>query len=435
MLGLPPWLLIFPILGLIVLVHELGHFITAKYFGIKVLEFGFGFPPRIFGIPYKGTIYSVNWIPLGGFVRMLGEEDPTHPNSFAKQDIWKRALVLTAGSLMNFVLPIIIFTIMFMLPHDTPVSGSIIIRGVIPGSPAHESGLKPGDIILKINDTSVMFPDQLIDQIHNNLGEPTEVTYIPGTNIGPIQTSPELMTIEKVTLIPRINPPTLTVVETLNPSDDNSTKNPTGKIITLNSDGSFKYNNNESISIGYNSYKNQISVKTARKYNPDLMVNDKLPQGPLGISINVTNIRMGTTTEPIWTAIGKSSQTIWNILVFTKNSLTQGLSTMSNPGITGPIGIAQATGEGVALLGITWIFQLAAILSISLGVLNMLPIPALDGGRMMFVVIEWTRGGKRVSPKRENMVHLIGFAILIGLMIFISYQDIARLLNGHSLLG
>ena len=108
---------------------------------------------------------------------------------------------------------------------------------------------------------------------------------------------------------------------------------------------------------------------------------------------------------------------------------------MSNPGITGPIGIAQATGEGVSLLGITWIFQLAAILSISLGVLNMLPIPALDGGRMMFVVIEWTRGGKRVSPKRENMVHLIGFAILIGLMIFISYQDIARLLNGHSLLG
>ena len=124
-----------------------------------------------------------------------------------------------------------------------------------------------------------MFPDQLIDQIHNNLGEPTEVTYIPGTNIGPIQTSPELMTIEKVTLIPRINPPTLTVVETLNPSDDNSTKNPTGKIITLNSDGSFKYNNNESISIGYNSYKNQISVKTARKYNPDLMVNDNYLKG------------------------------------------------------------------------------------------------------------------------------------------------------------
>ena len=86
-------------------------------FGIKVLEFGFGFPPLIFGIPYKGTIYSVNWIPLGGFVRMLGEEDPTHPNSFAKQDIWKRALVLTAGSLMNFVLPIIIFTIMFRQIH------------------------------------------------------------------------------------------------------------------------------------------------------------------------------------------------------------------------------------------------------------------------------------------------------------------------------
>ena len=118
MFGLPSWLLIVPVLAVLIFVHELGHFVTAKLFGIKVTEFGFGFPPRIYGVPFRGTIYSVNWIPLGGFVRMVGEEDPTDPESFARQSIPKRLTVLAAGSAMNLVLPVVIFTALFMLPHD-----------------------------------------------------------------------------------------------------------------------------------------------------------------------------------------------------------------------------------------------------------------------------------------------------------------------------
>ena len=97
MFGLPSWLIIVPVLGALVFIHELGHFASAKWFGIKVEEFGFGFPPRVFGVKFKGTIYSLNWIPLGGFVRMLGEEDPSDPRSFARQSALKRAVVLMAG--------------------------------------------------------------------------------------------------------------------------------------------------------------------------------------------------------------------------------------------------------------------------------------------------------------------------------------------------
>ena len=142
MFGLPSWLLIVPVLAALVFVHELGHYLAAKRFGIKVLEFGFGFPPRLFGVKYGETIYSVNAIPLGGFVKLLGEEDPTDERSFARQSVWKRTVVLCAGSFMNFVTPIVIFTVLFMLPQDVPV-GTVQVTGVAPGSPAQAAGIRP----------------------------------------------------------------------------------------------------------------------------------------------------------------------------------------------------------------------------------------------------------------------------------------------------
>ena len=139
-------------------------------------------------------------------------------------------------------------------------------------------------------------------------------------------------------------------------------------------------------------------------------------------------------TEPIWRAVPLSLGTIKDILLFTKDGVTQGLSSGENPGIAGPIGIAQATGEVVDELGFAWVFQLTALLSVSLGIMNILPIPALDGGRLMFVVIEWVRGGKRISPKKEGLVHMMGFVVLIGLILAVSYFDILRILNGGSIL-
>ena len=161
---MPSWLLVIPVLSILVFVHELGHFLTAKRFGIKVTEFGFGFPPRLWGISIGETLYSINLIPLGGFVKMVGEEDPTEPRSFARQSILKRSIVLIAGSFMNLLLPLFIFATILSLPHDTLV-GTVTISGVAPNSPAEESGLQEGDSILEINSLRISNHMDLVKEI------------------------------------------------------------------------------------------------------------------------------------------------------------------------------------------------------------------------------------------------------------------------------
>ena len=398
MFGLPSWTLIFPILAFLVLIHELGHFATAKWFGIEVMEFGFGFPPRIFGVRYRGTLYSLNLIPLGGFVRMLGEEDPTAPNSFARQTVGKRAVVLVAGSFMNLVLPVVIFTVLFMLPHDSLIGGEVFVSGVAPGSPAQEAGLRGGDTILMVDGERIISPDELASAIKGKRGQPVELSVRRGSRITGLGFSPEFMSIEAMTLVPRVDPPKLKVVETVTDP------------------------------------AREVSLTQARRYDTSLKVGDTMVQKAIGVRIGLANPKFGKTTDPIWTAFPKSFETIWDVLSFTWNGIFEGVSTQSNPGITGPVGIAQVTGEVVDRFGFSLVFQLAALLSISLGIVNILPIPALDGGRLMFVVIEWLRRGRRISPQREGLVHMVGFAILIAFIVVLSYSDIARIINGESFL-
>ena len=133
---IPGWILVIPILTFLVFVHELGHFAVAKKLGIKVTEFGFGFPPRLWGIKRGETLYSVNIIPLGGFVKMVGEEDPSEQRSFARQPVIHRMAVLLAGPLMNLVIPILIFTVLLALPHDKHV-GTVMVGSVAPLSLIH----------------------------------------------------------------------------------------------------------------------------------------------------------------------------------------------------------------------------------------------------------------------------------------------------------
>ena len=394
MFGLPAWLLVVPVVGFLIFVHELGHFITAKRFGIKVAEFGFGFPPRIFGVRYGETIYSINWIPLGGFVRMVGEEDPTEPRSFARQSVYKRAVVLVSGSLVNLLVPVVIFTILFMLPHNTLVRGDVVITGVAPGSPAKEAGLRSGDTIVSVAGERVMTPGELVGLIRDKRGRPVELSVRRGSLIPGLGSSVEYSSVETVQLVPRSKAPDLKVVrEVTDPSTE-------------------------------------ASLTEARRYDARLKIGDTITQSFIGVMIGVANARVEKTTDPIWEAVPNSFTTIWDVLVFTKNGIVDSVSTGSNPGLVGPVGIAQATGEGVSRFGFSWVFQLMALISISLGIVNMLPIPALDGGRLVFVLIEWARGGKRISPQREGLVHLIGFAVLLSFIVAISYFDIIRILNG-----
>ena len=340
-------------LAVLVVIHELGHFITAKLFGIQVDEFGFGFPPRLLGFRRGETLYSINLLPLGGFVRLAGENDDTGPRTFSSKGTGTRFLVLVAGPLMNVILPIIIFAVFFMIPQDVAV-GNVSVTEVVPDSPAARAGIEPGDIIERANGRQIENIHDLTEVIMLNLG--SEMTWQVRYGLGE----------DTIHVVPRWNWP----------------------------EG----------------------------------------QGPTGIGITLTNTSVVSRSEPPWRAVPHAFGRVRDILVLMKNEITRLVAVGGTPQITGPIGIAQVTGEVAREGGLASVVVLAAILSLSLAILNILPIPALDGGRILFVVIEWARRGKRISAKREGLVHMIGFATLMSLVAVISYFDILRLLQGESLL-
>jgi regulator of sigma E protease len=154
-----------------------------------------------------------------------------------------------------------------------------------------------------------------------------------------------------------------------------------------------------------------------------------------GVSMQLTNIPVERRSEAPWTAVGLALSNTWDMLVLLKQEIFGWITGNSAPELSGPIGIAQITGEVTQQMGIQGWLLLAILFSINLAILNILPIPMLDGGRLLFVAIEWVRRGKRVSPEREGLVHLIGFIVLITLIVLISANDISRLIRGGSLLG
>ncbi|MCH9009308.1 MAG: site-2 protease family protein [Chloroflexi bacterium] len=434
MFGLPMWLLVFPVLGFLILIHELGHFLTAKWFGITVKEFGFGFPPRLIGFKFSryGTIYSINVIPLGGFVRMIGEngedvtkedtekhlreksvvfirrgleeageiadEPPPKEVSFADQTVLKRAIVLCAGSFMNLLFPLVTFAILFLIPQDAIV-GAVVINGVAPGSPAAQAGLREGDTVIAVQGRPIDNHFELIQRVMTRLGSPTEIEIRRGAFIsGSLIPEPTSANTEIVTLVPRLNPPDLVVVQTVtDPSKE-------------------------------------VSLSEARRYLPELEVGDSLTQGAVGIMIGTFDQHTEKRSYPVWDAVPMSAQKMWDVVLLTKNGVARWMAGGPDPGFAGPVGIARVTGMVAEVGGISPLIEFMALISISLGVINILPIPALDGGRLLFVIIEWARRGKRISPQREGLVHLVGFVVLISLIVVISYFDVVRLLNGDSLI-
>jgi regulator of sigma E protease len=341
------------VIVVIIIAHELGHFITAKASGVKVEEFGLGFPPRLFSIRRGETLYSLNAIPLGGFVKMAGEEDPKAERSLANKGIGTRLMVLSAGSLMNALLPLLLFSIAFMVPHDV-VIGQVVVEEIATGSPAAEADIRAGDTIISINDKEINNIWGLSRYIQLNLGK--EITILVARSD---------LSQEEVKLVPRWQPP----------------------------EG----------------------------------------EGAIGVAVRILEPTIVSQSEPFWKAIPMGiSQTIETLVLFKNGILSLFIGAVPME-VTGPIGIAQIATE-VAKAGISPLLEFAAFLSINLAILNILPLPALDGGRIAFVLLEWVRRGKRISPKKEGLVHLVGFFMLMGLILAVTYQDILRIISGDSLI-
>ena len=293
--------------------------------------------PACSGFRYGETLYSINAIPLGGFVRMLGEEDPTHERSFASQSVLKRAIVLTAGSLMNLAIPIVIFAVVATLPQEVPV-GTVTVTGVAPGSPAAQAGIRPGDQVLSIDGERVRNHFDLIERTTVRLGAEVELALRRGSIVSGLGSSPESAVVETVRVVPRLNPPELTVVEVVIDPDS------------------------------------QVSLQEARRYNAELGVGDTMTQGAVGVMIGTVNVRLVKERQPVVESVPGAVGRTRDVLIMIKNTFQQWAVGGPNPGITGPIGIAQVTGE-VARVGLFPFLELVALLSISLGIINLLPIP------------------------------------------------------------
>ncbi len=342
------------VLSVLIIVHELGHFTAAKATGAWVEEFGIGFPPRLYGKKWGETIYSINWIPFGGFNKLSGEVDPTAPRALAARGYGVRLLVLAGGILMNLILPFVLLAVAYMVPHDMAY-GRVVVEDIEAGSPAAVAGILPGDTLLAVNGNTINHKGDYSRYLMLNMGGEITVSLEHGD-----------FTEEDVSLVVPWRP------------------TERGRTI-----------------------------------------------GTLSRNVDLT---IGSESLPFWKAIPVGARTCIETLVLYKNGIV-GMIMGTIPFVpAGPVGIVQVTGE-VAHTGISPVLELAAFISIAIAITQMIPLPALDGGRIVFVLLQWLRRGKRVSPRAEGIVHSVGFMILLALMVLITYQDILRWVSGESLLG
>lgn len=366
-------LVFFLVLSILVLIHEIGHFVAAKRFGIKVEEFGFGLPPRLFAKKIGETEYSINALPIGGFVKLYGEEGPadahamageggidsTNNRSFYNRPPWQRAIVLIAGVAMNFLLALVVLSFLFTQGVFVPAQ-RVHIEKVVDDSPAMVAGLHANDIILSMDETKILTNDDLVNYTKERLGQSVRLTILRGANFEKPIREGECIGCETLTLsvVPRKDAPQ--------------------------------------------------------------------GQGPIGIAISHYEQRIYTWYEaPIYgtkealflsrellIGLGK---TVWKLVTFQSVSRE----------VAGPIGIAQATGQAVKF-GNMAVLELLGLLSLNLAIINILPFPALDGGRLLFVIIEATTG-KRIHTHWERNLHQIGMAILLALILLVTINDILRI--------
>lgn len=433
-----------PLLSMLVVIHELGHYFAAKLFKVKVLEIGLGYPPRAFAI-YRGrtmvrtgsatqvidletvgplrpgqlvrvlstesdagelqagyiervsrrslrqtllsrrrseerreylntpgglahqgrirsvsddalviadTAYSLNWLPLGGFVTVPGENNPETPRGLACCPAWQRIIILSAGSAMNAVFPIVAFTLIHMLPYSQPTAFYADITAVNPGSPAERAGLLPGDRLLTIDGDTPDAPDFIARRSRDHAGQP--MTWLVRRD----ESSHSL---------------------TLTPHSETSPGQPL-------------------VGVHYRMVPNQWE-----------------PQG----------------LRPPWEAAQLGAVSAWKTLTIMGQEIRGSISARV-PEVSGPIGIAHSAAQITQQNGFHGWLAIAIILSINLAIINILPIPMLDGGRLLFVLVECVRGGKRVPPHREHLVHMVGFMTLIALLIVVSAKDIVHIAQAVS---
>jgi len=391
---------VFILVGLVV-VHELGHFFTAKMAGVQVLEFGIGYPPKLFGKKFGETEYTINALPLGGFVRLLGEEDPTAPRSLASKPRWVRLVVLSAGAFMNLIFAVLLFSIAMMIPREVDISRARIGE-VIPNSPAAEAGILAGDVVFEVNGRDVQSVGELGYQIRLNMGNTIDmkVKRSSGPNANQFETVPVYVR--------------WSASNWVDEDGVEHSQGPTG------------------ITIGpaYGAIEPLTPEEQAE-------IQAQLPPGETAPTTRLVPFSETQWLLP-WEALPEGTRKAWESVILARNEIISrlqgGVGGSGGFQVTGPVGIAQLTGEVVEEAGWKSLLDFAALISMNLGILNLLPLPMLDGGRCVFVILEYIRRGKRIAPEKEAIVHFVGLVLMLTFAAVISYFDIVRIFEGGSIL-
>jgi len=394
----------FLILSVLVLIHEFGHFIAAKKFGIRVEEFGFGLPPRVWGKKIGETIYSINWLPIGGFVRLFGEESEEDggvkikniDRAFYARPLLQRTIVIVAGVVMNFILAV--FIISFLYTQGVPIdTRRVHIEMVEKDSPAELGGLKRYDVLLEFNKIKLLDREEFIKKTNDHLGEEVTLTVLRGANLEHYQQLDEACPsceVLNITLVPRKDPPE----KYLPPLNENSNFTVIKKTV-----------------------RKLLNIKEPEVSKP-------LKEGPIGVVISqsetITYSPLRAPFVGLFESVTRSLElgkgiavTIWKLI---------SLQPVSKD-IAGPIGIAQFTGMAITL-GKKAVLELLGLLSLNLAIVNILPFPALDGGRLLFILIEGI-SGKRVKLTWERYIHQIGMVILLTLIVLVTVNDLMRIIS------
>lgn len=358
------------ILFVLVVSHEFGHFIVAKKTGMRVDEFSFGFPPKLFGVKKGETSYNFNLLPLGGYVKIYGENgdvnDIDRDRSFVNKPKYKQALVLVAGIVMNLLVAWVLLSIGFMSGMPSSKSAtmddinlkneSLVITSVLKNSPAEKVGLSPGDKILSISAKD----DFLINSVNNIM-----------------------------------------------PADVQS---------FISSHGDSVIN----ISVEKNGIEKSLSI------TPEKVDDTGTPK--IGISMDIVGKLKLPIHKAIWEGFKSTMFMTWGTIVGFYHLIHDaflGKADINN--LTGPVGIVGVVGNAYSF-GFIYLLSFTALISINLAVLNLIPFPALDGGRLLFVLIEKIKGS-RIKPEVAGWVNAIGFGLLMILMLFITYHDVIKLIK------
>jgi regulator of sigma E protease len=431
------------VLGVLVFFHELGHYLVARRNGIVVEEFGLGYPPRIAKLfTYDGTDFTLNLLPLGGFARMKGEDaGDMSPGSFNGASIGGRAATLAAGPIMNFLLAILLFAASFAAGFPS-AAGHPQLTAVAEGSPWAQLGLQEGDILLSYggvpvqvtaqDDAGVSIRQSPADAAETGtlvISRGGQVTQIPIADNNQLQAALDsrgylTVLVTQITGVAEGSPAQGAGIEA-------------GDVVLDVDDTVITYDNpldqeiqqrlDQPVTMTLLRGDGWVDVTVTPRADPPP------GQGALGVQIApVTEMATMAFLPALWE--GLVSTTEYAMLVLQLPFLLlMGTMSPADAQLTGPVGIAQMVGGAVSATIDTglWfpILRLSAVLSAALAVTNLLPLPALDGGRLLFILIEAIRG-RRVSPEREGMIHMVGFMVLLGLMLLITVRDLSAAPQG-----